>query len=186
MRQRLRVLLSFSLSLAAACGPDGGSGSQDHSDGDPCSASQAAPIRVGTGPERPPFRFTPLPADLTMSPGGQGGFHVALMLASDALPADVYRARYRVERASDGLLVSRLTAIADFVEGEGEVMTDGPILVFLCPTPPERPVIDEPLRFSVDILGRGDCPIATATAAFTTRCPTGASAETCANICSGN
>jgi hypothetical protein len=164
----------------AACGDDI-SPSPGH------DAGSLPRFELGTGPESGPPRFDPVAdgQDLLFAPGSQGGFHVPIVVRFG--PADQVSLPEEVElymegrRRDTGELVTRRETIIDPVEdAEGALISDGPILVFLCPVPVGIDVGDQLLDLRFEFSDRGT-PLGIGELSFVPRCPP--DEDFCRRIC---
>ena len=117
-------------------------------------------------------------------PGAQGGYHVPVMYKVNGVTERMVTFEHRVTRMSDGVLVSKghRSLNIEPAAGSPSWMTDGPVIIFICPTPVGVGVVDQWLHFEItavkagEVLGRtaGDAQFG---------CPAGDSF--CASICAG-
>ena len=135
------------------------------------------------------FRAVASGADLPLRPGAQGGLHVFihLQLSEDAIDEAtetpvIYR---EARRVSDQELVSRTEHRGLFVQ-TGTVAayeTESSLRLFLCPTPVDIDVADQPLDLRVDVMtDYGETPVARGTLRFVPRCAAEDEA-TCRRLC---
>jgi hypothetical protein len=159
------------MALASACGgPTSGTGA--------LQLGGAAPDGEG---------FWPLPGDVELVPGAQGGFHVWLKLrVSGVAPGRVRLAR-TARRVSDGRLLLTTEGVGEIgpIGPGGYFEIPAPIPSFLCPSPLGIRVMDERVVFSVEMSDEASAPLGRASAEATPRCPAGDQAAFCARICSG-
>lgn len=149
-------------------------------------------LDIGTGRLDGNPGFVPVEdgADLVLSPGSQGGFHVFvnLRIGSDLAAAVGTRPMVRREarRVRDGVLVSRTQRFEDFGERGGAYQTLGSLRLFLCPTPIGVEVADERLELEVELAPSAEASAAAVgTLRFTPVCPENEQAEFCRQICFG-
>jgi len=126
-------------------------------------------------------------ADVTLIPGAQGGFHVWISVRSRGVAGDLL-ITHEARRVTDGTLVlagsRRHLAIPDDAIGAWWSPARA-TPSFMCPAPLGVRVFDEPLRFRVTLTGEDDQVVSTGQLVVTPRCPTGAHAAFCADICAG-
>jgi hypothetical protein len=131
--------------------------------------------------------FLPLTGDQTLVPGAQGGFHVWLKYRARGMGGKVKVVR-TARRVSDGRL---LLAGQPMTQEIGAAGPDGtwelpdPVPTFLCPSPLGVRVVDELVRFEVQVLDENGVPLIESSAEATPRCPTGDQATFCERICTG-
>jgi len=167
--------LALALCLTAACGisprPDAGGLEVE------LELGSAAP--AGTG-------FTPMPAEATLVPGAQGGFHVWLSYKVKGTEGAV-KAAHTVRREGDGKLLSRgerRLEVAAVEEG-GWWQSDGATPAFLCPTPLGVSVIDVSAIFEVTLFSEDARELVKQQVKTQLKCPTDGQADFCQRICKG-
>ncbi len=133
--------------------------------------------------------FSPLEGDVTMVPGGQGGFHVWLKYRVTGMTPGPMRVRHSAARADDGRPVlmgqSRPVDIgAAGPDGAWEAPTAAP--AFMCPAPLGVRIDGTRIRYRVELLDGNDHPIVHGEAMATPHCPAGDLSTFCAKICSGD
>lgn len=125
--------------------------------------------------------YLALPAELTGTPGAQGGFHVSVLYAVTGEAAAGVVFEHKVRRSSDNTLVSKGQRTFDVGPLSGWTPQGG-IIIFMCPTPVGVNIIDEALRFEVTA-SQGGTLLGTASGTAIFRCPQGDSF--CASVCKG-
>jgi hypothetical protein len=181
--------LGFALALAlAAAGPSlalGGCGGGEEPPPPPPEPGIAVIALGGTAPDG--SGFLPLEGDVVLAPGAQGGFHVWVKYRVSGMPAGPVNLAYTARRSRD----ARLVLTANRYQELGAPSTDGywevpmAIPAFMCPSPVGVQVMDEPMRFKLEMLGMDGTWFGTGEAEVTPHCPEGDQATFCARICSG-
>jgi hypothetical protein len=166
---------------------DGGAGSTDGggTDGAPSSGE----LVVG-GSDGTTFELVEDGQDVPLHPGAQGGFHVFLHLRARGLAPGPLTIERTGRRVSDDQLVTRardrrvLDPVA--IDAAGWLQIVEPMLVFMCPSPIGVNVIDEPIRYQLDVTD-ASMQTARATVTLRTRCPPAEDPqrEFCLSICKG-
>jgi hypothetical protein len=131
--------------------------------------------------------FIPLAGDLTLVPGGQGGFHIWLKYRVTGMAPARATVDRQARRASDGTLILTTSGTVDVGEPDAAGYWELPTAVpsFMCPTPIGVSVIDERVTFDVALSDDAGHPLAKATATATVHCPTDGQASHCQAICAG-
>jgi hypothetical protein len=130
--------------------------------------------------------FLPLAGDQTLVAGAQGGFLVWLKFRVGGVANSDLGIHRTARRVSD----NHLLLTTDGTISVGQPGDDGlwelptPYPTFLCPTPIGVSVIDEPIRFRVELSDNGTLLDAAENVA-TPHCPTDGEAQFCQNICAG-
>ncbi|MBX5483516.1 MAG: hypothetical protein IRZ16_16970 [Myxococcaceae bacterium] len=131
--------------------------------------------------------FAPLEGDQPLVPGSQGGFHVWVKLRFTGFEPGKHTVQRTARRTRDERLV--LTTRTGIAVGEpdasGTWETPDPLPSFMCPAPIGVSVIDEPIRFEVEVLDEAGQAVAHDGAVATPHCPEGEQAQFCQQICSG-
>jgi hypothetical protein len=132
--------------------------------------------------------FVPLAGDQPLIPGAQGGFHVWVKYRVSGHQAGPVRIKRTARRVSDNRLVLLTESAQDLGEPSADGYWEVPAAMpsFMCPSPIGVRVVDERLRFIVELfhpdtgelLGQGQ-------AEATPRCPDDAQHEWCMRICVG-
>lgn len=127
-------------------------------------------------------------AEFTLEPGAQGGFHIWVNLRLLGVSGELYVER-EARRVVDGELVSK--AIRQYLLVPDDALSDwwenpDPMPSFLCPAPLGLQVNDQELLFDVRVTTEDGAVMAADQMTLTARCPDGAQAEFCLDICSGN
>ncbi len=179
----MRLLLPL---LLAACGP----AEPENLDGGLADAGLSGSFRIGTGTGQPGYLPLTDGQELVLEPGAQGGFHVYLNLRLDQDAANSVGTTPIVageaRRTVDNRLVSRLTDRRVELEPQGvEFDTASNVLLFMCPAPAGVPVADQELQIELRVSTDRGGPAIKGMLRFTPRCPQGAQAEFCRNICFG-
>jgi hypothetical protein len=127
--------------------------------------------------------FRPLPTELALQPGAQGGFHAPLLyrVSGETLKGALFE--HRARRAKDDVLVSVGSRVFNVQSDGGPWVSEGMVVVFLCPTPVGVRVQDEELNFEVTVSRDGGV-VGRAHAHSVVRCPAG-SQSFCESICRG-
>ena len=149
-------------------------------------ASSPYPVEVALGGANlDTSGFTTLAGDITMVPGGQGGFHVWVKYRVTGAGAERVLLNYIARRVSDGRLILRnnIQVQLDAAGSEGYWESPVPIPAFMCPSPLGVVVQDQPLQFEFEVRDTAGALRGGATATFTPHCPTGD--EHCVDICNG-
>jgi hypothetical protein len=126
--------------------------------------------------------------DVTLVPGGQGGFHVWLRLRGLGLEPGMLAIERNARRVSDGALIlrtmDRKEMASPLPDGEWFEVSD-PMASFMCPSPIGVSVIDTEVRFEVSVV---DPSGVSANAAITLvpRCPPDPDLRRyCERLCTG-
>jgi len=179
----------FALALlvfGTACGEGGG-------DGPPDPPVDAVEVSLGTGPERtgnPGYepRFEPVaPGEpILMATGGQGAVYhapVALRVTDpEAVFPDPVWVRGEGRRASDGLLVARVSTFVRMIPDEAGLISDTPVRVLLCPTPVGESLIDGLIELELRLEDdEGGLLYGQGAMSFGIQCPD----DLCNQICAG-
>jgi hypothetical protein len=156
---------------------------------DPPDASSPYPVEVTLGGANPNMSgFTALDGDVTLVPGGQGGFHVWVKYRVTGAGAENVLINYTARRISDGRLILKNSNVV-WTLGEpgsaGYWETPGPIPAFMCPSPLGIAVQDQPLVFVFEVRDPNGALRGSATAMFTPHCPSDDQATHCVKICNG-
>jgi hypothetical protein len=127
-------------------------------------------------------------AEFILAPGAQGGFHIWVNLRLRGVSGELYVER-EARRVIDDELVSR--AIRQYVPVPDDALSnwwENPDAMpsFLCPAPLGIQVNDQELVFEVRVTTEDGTVMAADQMSMTVRCPEGAQAEFCLDICSGN
>ena len=148
-------------------------------------------LEIGAGEASGASGFIPLgePAELTLVPGAQGGFHVMLNMrvAAGTMPAADIRLSRTARRADTDELVSRSEHYIEMIPSESDPELDetkDSFAMFLCPTPVGIQVADEVLELRFEVIDRDGNP-AVGTGQIIARCPEGDQQEFCERICFG-
>ncbi|MDP1825324.1 MAG: hypothetical protein Q8L48_18855 [Archangium sp.] len=114
--------------------------------------------------------FMPIGVEIDLHRGPQGGHHVyAKYQVSGRVAADA-TFEHRVHRVRDGLLVSRGSRVFDVMATDGGAwISEGSVVMVLCPTAPGVSVMREPLRMEVTVKRAGQF-LGRASATSTIRC----------------
>lgn len=188
---RRRFISALTLALAAC----GGGGDDPGVDGGPRDGRALPRVpgvaQIGGVDER--GDFTPLPpaANLELEAGSQGGFHVPIQVRIDAearaaLGASSFHIREARRTRDDRLTSGPIAFDLRWVEAEdGWFQMDEPLFMFLCPTPIGVEVADEELRLAVTVGDPDEVTPLVDSATITARCPAGAQARFCDEICRG-
>lgn len=131
--------------------------------------------------------FTTLAGDVTLVPGGQGGFHVWMKYRVTGAGAETLDIAYTARRVSDDRLILTNMRRQDLAAPGSEGYWESPVAIpaFMCPSPIGIAVQDQPLRFKLEVRGLDGTVRGTATTEATPHCPAGDQAVFCANICNG-
>jgi hypothetical protein len=151
-------------------------------------ASSPYPVEVTLGGANTDSSgFTTLAGDITMVPGGQGGFHVWVKYRVTGAGAETVLINYNARRVSDGRLIlkNNISAALGAPGGEGYWESPVPIPAFMCPSPIAVVVQDQPLVFQLEVRDTNGALRGGATAMFTPLCPTDNQAAHCVAICNG-
>jgi hypothetical protein len=123
--------------------------------------------------------------DVTMVAGAQGGFHVWLAYRLHDVPAGTFTLERDAERVSDGAVVLRYRGdVAVTPDGDGWFTPDGPIPMFMCPTPIGISIVGEPIAYQLRLVDDGGAELARAGVTLVPRCPD-AQLPFCTRICTG-
>jgi hypothetical protein len=128
--------------------------------------------------------FQALPAQLVLHPGSQGGFHAPLLYRVDHQTESAVVFEHRVTRSRDGVLVSKGTRTFDIDGAAGSWVTDGPVVIFLCPTPVGVSVTDEALTFEITATKASTGLLGRAIGQVIVQCPDSGKAF-CQSVCGG-
>jgi hypothetical protein len=125
-------------------------------------------------------------ADAALHAGAQGGFHVFLHLRTRGLAAGLVTIERVGRRVRDGKVVTRARdrKQLDLAQGEWLQITE-PMLVFMCPSPIGIGIMDEAIRYELDLT---DAEMRTVHVerTITPRCPEEADQRAfCERICVG-
>ncbi len=166
--------LALALCLAAACGgpgpPDSGNTGVE--------LTLGSALADGTG-------FAAMPAEATLVPGAQGGFHVWLSYRVKGAEGSL-KAAHTVRREDDGKLLSRGERRLDVTAVEaGWWQSETATPAFLCPTPLGVSVIDVDVVFEVTLLDAAANELVKQQVKTKLKCPTDAQADFCQRICKG-
>jgi hypothetical protein len=131
--------------------------------------------------------FVPLGGDETLVPGAQGGFHIWIKYRVAGMAPQKVRVQRTARRVSDGALVLTTEGTQQIgppsSAGYWELPTALPS--FMCPTPIMVNVIDQRIRFELQLTAEDGTPLADEHGEATVHCPTGDQAAFCQRICSG-
>jgi hypothetical protein len=156
---------------------------------DPPDASSPYPVEVTLGGANPDLSgFTTLDGDVTLVPGGQGGFHVWVKYRVTGAGAENVLVNYTARRISDGRLIlknSNILVTLGAPGSEGYWEYPVPIPACMCPSPLGIAVQDQPLVFVLEVRDTNGALRGSATATFTPHCPTDDQATHCVKICNG-
>lgn len=162
-----------------------------------CSACQPPPLRndggtalwpdgafqLGTSVSDLDSSFQALPGELLLHAGAQGGFHAPLVYRVDHETEAAVVFDHRVTRTRDGVLVSKGTRTFDVSPVSGTWVSDGPVVIFLCPTPVGVSVEDESLTFEITA-SKDSTLLGRATGQVIVHCPDSGKAF-CQSVCRG-
>jgi hypothetical protein len=154
----------------------------------PVDASSPDPVEVTLGGANPDISgFTTLAGDITMIPGGQGGFHVWVKYRVTGAGAEVVLISYTARRISDDRLIlkNNISAQLGAPGSEGYWESPIPIPAFMCPSPLGIAVQDQPLKLDFEVRDTNGALRGGASATFTPRCPGDDQATHCVAICNG-
>ena len=178
-----RAWLSVAI-FALGCG-----GGTDTPGPEPQDASSPYPVEVMLGGANPDISgFTTLGGDVTLVPGGQGGFHVWVKYRVTGAGAENVLLNYTARRTSDGRLIlknSNVLVTLGAPGSEGYWESPVPFPAFMCPSPLGIAVQDQPLGFEFEVRDTNGALRGGATATFTPHCPTDEQATHCVAICNG-
>ncbi len=183
MKRHARI---FCAATAVAVMVGGGAACGGEADGGP-GPDDLATLAIGGTPDDGGGGFVPLGGDAPLIPGSQGGFHVWLKYRITGMAPGLVKVRHSARRASD----ARLVLTAERRQELGPATTDGywelpaALPAFMCPSPLGVRVVDETIRFRIEVLSADGAPVAQGEAEATPRCPSGTHADFCARICSG-
>jgi hypothetical protein len=156
---------------------------------DPPDASSPYPVEVTLGGANADMSgFTTLAGDVTMVPGGQGGFHVWVKYRVTGDDTEMVLLNYTARRVSDGRLIlknSNILVTLGALSSEGYRESVAPIPAFMCPSPLGVVVQDQPMVFDFEVRDPSGALRGGATAMFTPHCPTDDQATHCVAICNG-
>jgi hypothetical protein len=165
--------------LLVACGEAGDPGSPD-------AGAGRMELALGTV-DGAGQGFLPLEGDQPLVPGAQGGFHVWLKYRVSGHVAGTFRVKRTARRVADGRLVLLTEGNHDLqAPGEGgHWELPSPLPSFMCPSPIGVSVVDQPIRFTVEVYAPDGTLLGTGSAEATPRCPDGEQQEWCLRICQG-
>jgi hypothetical protein len=128
--------------------------------------------------------FTALTDGETVSlvPGAQGGFHVWMNWRLDGAPAGDATLERTAHRVSDDAIVLRVTG--DVTLANDSDASDGPIPMFMCPTPIGISVLGEPIIYRLTFRDGSAAEIAHQEVTLVPRCPDD-DLKFCQQICTG-
>jgi hypothetical protein len=155
---------------------------------EPQDAASPYPVEVTLGGANLDMSgFTTLDGDVTLVPGGQGGFHVWVKYRVTGAGAETVLINYTARRISDGRLIlkNNISAALGAPDSEGYWESPIPIPAFMCPSPLGVVVQGEPMVFNFEVRDTNGALRGGATATFTPHCPTDAQATHCVAICNG-
>jgi hypothetical protein len=166
--------------VAIGCGGGGVTPPQD--------ASSSHPVEVALGGANPDISgFTTLDGDVTLVPGGQGGFHVWVKYRITGAGAETVPLNYTARRTVDERLILKNSIMVELGAPGSEGFWESPVPIpaFMCPSPLGVSVQDQPLRFDFEVRDDAGALRGRATATFTPRCPADDQAAHCVAICNG-
>lgn len=173
------------LGLFAGCGV--GPGGADGGDGGQLTASWPDGALVlghnqhaGQGADL--ALFEPLPAEVLLTPGAQGGFHVEVIYRVTAQTVPGASFAHRVTKLDGGVLVSKGTRRFDVAPDAGADWQSEPFPVFMCPTPVGVSVLNEPVFFEITATSADGGLLGRTSGTTTIRCEAG---QYCETICKG-
>jgi hypothetical protein len=121
---------------------------------------------------------------VTLVAGAQGGFHVWLAYRLRDVSAGTFILERDATRVSDGAVVLRYRGdVAVTPDGDGSFTPDGPVPMFMCPTPIGLSILGVPVAYRLRLLDGDGHERGSAGVTLVPRCPEDNSA--CPNICSG-
>jgi hypothetical protein len=150
---------------------------------DPCQ------LELGTAtPDAGGVGFAEMPAEATLVPGAQGGFHIWVSYrVKGAAPGTTLTASHTVRRVSDMKLLSRGSRKLDIetLGQDGWWQSDTATPAFLCPAPLGVSIIDEHAIFEVILTSSDGTEMGRQLVETQLKCPTDGQADFCMRICTG-
>lgn len=125
--------------------------------------------------------YVPMPAEVELHPGAQGGFHVPVRyeIVGKTEPDVIFE--HQVRRARDGVLVSRGSRTSDVT---GPIWDSDLVVVFMCPTPLGVNVEGEEVNFVVNVKRASGALLTTSSTKTVLKCPAD-NQSFCQSICKG-